>query len=133
MNVAARFYVQTVEEFPGSTASNVRLGAVCRGAHNAEWSSATPSGQIQMSIRNDLATAQFVAGKEYEVTFREVLPPQPGDGHQVRGYINSSGYISCGECGTIPQLPEGTTYGPTGALPAELLDWSGHDSRFAQS
>lgn len=133
MNVAARFYVQAVEEYPGSTASTVRLGAVCRGSHNAQWASATPAGQIQMTIRNDLATAQFVAGKEYEVTFREVKAPAPGDGHKVRGYVNSSGYISCGECGTIPTVPEGTPYGPTGQLAPELLDWSAHDAMFGAS
>lgn len=128
--VAARFFVRSVEEYPGSTASNVILGAVCRGAHNAQWSSATPSGQIQMSIRNDLATAQFIQGKEYEVIFREVQPPQPGDGHAVRRYVGSGNYVSCGECGAVPKVADGIPWGPTGDLPEDQLDWTAHDQAY---
>lgn len=130
MTVIARFYVHSVEEFAGSTASNVRMGAVCRGAHNAEWSSATPAGSIQMSIRNDAATAQFQQGKEYEVTFREVTPPVAGDGHAVRRYVNSSGWVSCGECGAMPKT---ACYGATGALPEDELDWSAHSDLFGSA
>ncbi|GAC1521603.1 MAG: hypothetical protein NVS3B1_05990 [Marmoricola sp.] len=125
MAVAARFFVSAVHAPPenSSQGTQVYLGAVCRGAANSVWASATPSGRIEMTIRNDLAAEQFKTGKEYEVVFREVTPPKQGDGHAVSAY-RSHGYLSCGVCGHYPSgqdRPE---------MEAADLDWSTHDQHF---
>lgn len=99
MSVRAKFYVSKVETFENSTASQIYLNAVCRGVENAMWAQATPAGSIQMSVKNDLATEQFVQGEEYEVTFRRVAKPAPGDGHSIIEAVNSYGGIICETCG----------------------------------
>lgn len=131
MSVVARFFVSNVVPPAEGTSqgTQVSFGAVCRGAANSQWASATPGGSIQMTIRNDLASQQFERGKEYEVTFREVTPPKQGDGHSVQAH-KQYGTWTCGVCGLYPQ---GQTYG-SGA-PVEdpaTLDWSNHDQHFAQ-
>ena len=83
MAVIGKFYVQTVERNEDTpTASRVQLGAVCRGPQNRQWCSATPWGSIEMGVLNEAATKYFIEGEEYEVTFRHVAKPQPGDGHE---------------------------------------------------
>ena len=126
MSVVARFYVSNIQEPPEgtSTAAQVSLGAVCRGAANSAWASATPCGNIQMWIRNDKATEYFERGKEYEVTFTEVTPPKQGDGHSVSAYRNDSGYLTCGICGHWPQGQDRPH------MEAADLDWSKHDEHF---
>lgn len=39
---------------------------------NYEWSQATPSGYIELSITNPAAFLRFEVGKEYLLTFEEV-------------------------------------------------------------
>lgn len=126
-SVVAKFYVSSVTPPPeGSSAgTQVYLGAVCRGAANSEWASATPAGSIQMTIRNDLAAAVFEQGKEYEVYFREVAKPVEGDGHSVQAY-ESHGWWTCGVCGFSGG---GQQAGVTVTDPA-TLDWSNHDEHF---
>lgn len=125
MSVVARFYVQSVEAPEGSPAATVTLGAVCRGAHNKVWASATPSGQIRMTIRNDQATAQFEQGKEYEVLFREITPPRPGDGHAPQPYRTDWG-VFCAECGGYPQ-------NGSKDVSDDELDWTAHHEMFGSS
>jgi hypothetical protein len=36
---------------------------------NAEWAAATPAGMIRMTIKNDVAAAQFPEGAPMTVTF----------------------------------------------------------------
>lgn len=127
MGVIARFFVQHIELPPegSSQGTVVNLSAVCRGAANSEWASATPAGNVRMVIRNDLASQQFERGKEYEVTFHEVESPKAGDGHSVQAVQLYEGtFWSCGVCGIYPQ---GQTKG--GMDPA-TLDWSQHDQHF---
>ena len=76
MSVKAKFYVTSIQEHstgPGGSASqkSVRLAPVYGkdGSENAEWSKYTPSGQIEMTITNEAALAQFGIGKEFYVTF----------------------------------------------------------------
>lgn len=127
MSVAARFFVQSTTTHEGATANHVQLGAVCRGAANSAWSSATPCGQISMHIRNDAAFEQFAQGEEYEVTFRKVEKPVEGDGHSVSAYDNHGSW-TCGVCGFYAK---GQTYGVVVDDPA-TLDWSEHDKHFAK-
>lgn len=103
MSVTAKFYVQNVipsiEEQPDAVSRVVTLGAVCRGAANREWASATPAGSVTMTVRNDAAVAQLVKGEEYELTFRHVPKPTPGDGHEARPGPTSWNTVACETCG----------------------------------
>jgi len=59
MPVVARFYVAEIKRTayaPGAV--HVTLQAVSRGPENKEWAEATPSGSLQMMIKNSPA-AQF--------------------------------------------------------------------------
>lgn len=128
MTVAARFFVQSVEPPPEGTSQGtvVNLSAVCRGAANSRWASATPQGNVRMVIRNDLASQQFERGKEYEVTFTEVDPPKLGDGHAVKAFRPYGGsYWACEECGLTPVQDYNVL-----AEDPSTLDWSGHDEHF---
>jgi hypothetical protein len=133
MSVIAKFYVSSVtppaENTSGGTV--VHLGAVCRGAANSTWASATPAGSIQMTIRNDAASEQFVMGDEYEVIFRKVDKPVQGDGHSVQAAHPTWAPESwvCGVCG---QYPDGQVYGVVVEDPA-TLDWSKHDEHFGSA
>lgn len=130
MTVKAKFYCSNVQTFDGATASSVTLGAVCRGVENAQWSSATPAGNITMSILNDLATAQFKKGQEYEVTFEPVDAPAEGDGHQVEPVKTKHGYVVCGRCGGYPTLPgAGVDTGDPSTWPATA--WDSHNAFYA--
>lgn len=134
MTVSARFFVSSVERPDGQPAGRVYLGAVCRGAHNREWASATPGGNITMTIRNGAALDQFVQGEEYEVLFRQVEKPRPGDGHPFApertayelgkiaedpSWADSNPANQCGFCGVYGVLREDGT-----------LDSSVHDSLY---
>lgn len=131
--VVARFFVQHIDLPPegSSQGTAVNLSAVCRGAANSEWASATPAGNIRMVIRNDLASQQFERGKEYEVTFREVETPKFGDGHAVQAvHLYGGKTWACGVCGIYAQ---GQDYNPDAEeTDPTTLDWSGHDVHFAK-
>lgn len=99
MSVRAKFFVSKVDQPEGATAAQVHLGAVCRGVENSMWAQFTPAGNISMSIKNDLATEQFRVGEEYEVVFRRVAKPAPGDGHSIVEAVTPSGQIVCETCG----------------------------------
>lgn len=63
-------YVESVTK--RTWADTVRLQVVTRGEDNKAWSAATPSGHVEMNIKNDDAAVQFIPGREYFVTFTEV-------------------------------------------------------------
>jgi hypothetical protein len=65
--VVAKFYVTSVELFGWAT--KVKLNAVTKGAENHEFWQATPSGSIEMTIKNEAAAAHFKPGQEMEVRF----------------------------------------------------------------
>lgn len=87
MTVKARFYIAELTRFPGQAGGSVCLRPVTRGARNASWSAATPSGELRMTITNPEAFGQFAArmdepgAPEYEITFEPVPVPHPSDGH----------------------------------------------------
>lgn len=99
MSVKAKFFVSNLVNPDGATAAQVGLTAVCRGIENAMWAQATPSGSITMYVKNDPAFEQFERGGEYEVTFRKVPKPEPGDGHPIIEAVNMHGGIVCETCG----------------------------------
>jgi hypothetical protein len=76
--VEARFYISGYTRSaydPGAT--TVKMSVVSRGEHNKNWAAATPSGQIEMTVKNESAAAWFVnrLGAEVAVTFAEVPDP----------------------------------------------------------
>ena len=106
--VNARFYVERTEHFNG-TQRNVHLSAVSRGDQNKQWSSATPVGNLTMTINNpgaaELIEEWMKAGIDVEITLRPVPVLRPDDGHPFRqsddgdprSYYSSTGL--CGDCG----------------------------------
>lgn len=112
MRLRAKFYVSGVTLLPGSQGVKLNMSAVARGDRNAGWATATPCGQVEMTINNP-AAAQHVedfmqaarrTGKQPEV-FLDIAPSTdgwPGDGHAFRlADISESsyGHGKCGECG----------------------------------
>lgn len=79
MGVRAKFFVQSVEHHASGQAV-IKLGAVCRGEDNKEWSKYTPAGNITMTVLNELATEQFVPGEEFYVDFTKAPKGQEGMG-----------------------------------------------------
>lgn len=85
MSVQARFYVRSIEKH--ATAVNaagwanpapvisVKLSPVSgsKGDVNKEWSSATPSGEIALTVGNPAAAAWFEEhlGKDVAITFED--------------------------------------------------------------
>lgn len=57
MSVRAKFYVRAVTRY--SSGGSVEMQPVVRGNENKSWSSATPSGQLTMSILNEGALQVF--------------------------------------------------------------------------
>lgn len=117
--VDARFYVTKVELTPGSEGGKVTLAPAYRGARNAGWAAATPSGSIEMWINNPAAFAQFtkavnhVGGPEFDIHFLHAPQAHPGDGHPFeetpKGHYN---HPRCAECsGTEEEhaRPDGDT------------------------
>lgn len=102
MSVRAKFYVAEKTEYPGGSTKLV-MRAVSRGDVNAVWSSATPSGTLEMNITNRPAFDQMELGAEYLITFEKAAPAELADGHEWREDVRSiagTGYSgSCGECG----------------------------------
>lgn len=73
--VEARFYISGYQRNSyDPSATQVTLQAVSRGEHNKNWASATPSGQITMTIKNESAASWFVdkLGTEVAVHFSPV-------------------------------------------------------------
>ena len=97
--VRAKFVCYKAENPEGAAAAQVQLGAVCRGIENAMWAQATPSGSIQMNVKNDPAFEQFEKGAEYEVIFRKVAKPTANDGHEIIPAVDMHGRQICEFCG----------------------------------
>jgi hypothetical protein len=77
MAVAARFYVAKITRHaynPGHV--EVVLQAVVRGPENKAWASATPNGQITMTVNNEAAGAWFTGllGDDVAITFDRADP-----------------------------------------------------------
>lgn len=77
MAVRAKFYVQSVK-YTASDSAVIEMSPVCRGEDNKEWSKYTPSGLLSMTIKNELATAQFTPGNEFYLDFTPAPKGQEG-------------------------------------------------------
>ena len=82
MSVLARFYVSEVTRRSyDPQAASVTLQAVARGPENKEWASATPTGQITLTIKNSPAAEFFIARLGKDVTVR--FEPLDDDTHRL--------------------------------------------------
>lgn len=118
MGVRAKFHISGVELLPGKDAGvKVTAQAVSRGDRNANWSKATPSGNLTMIVNNPPAADWFVqlietsrrTGKypELFIDIEAASDGYPGDGHRFReADVPDDNYIkgNCGECG-LPKDP----------------------------
>jgi hypothetical protein len=80
MAVRAKFYVHALSRQAWDPdALKVTLSVVTRGEENRDWAAATPSGTIEMMIKNSGAAAQFAEalGKEFDVLFTVAEPAAP--------------------------------------------------------
>jgi len=113
MGTRAKFYVSALTSYPGLSAGvKVSMAAVSRGDTNASWATATPIGQLEMTVNNPAAVtwwenfmqAARATGRPPEV-FLDITPSTdgwPGDGHPFRESVHAagiSGHGMCGECG----------------------------------
>lgn len=72
MSVRAKFFVKTTSAYAVGNGS-VELAPATRGAENAQWAAATPSGTVQLTINNPPAFQWFVdrLGREVYIDFTE--------------------------------------------------------------
>lgn len=117
----ARFYVAESTEFGqpdenGQCSGNVVLRAVSRGDQNKQWSSATPVGELKMTINNPPAFEAIRAiqrnGLDVELLLTPVVAHAPGDGHPFRqSSADNSSYYGreglCGDCGFMRRNADG--------------------------
>jgi hypothetical protein len=106
--VKGKFFVASAEHATGTDPEHmqgtVKCRAVCRGATNAQWSKATPSGELTMYISNPPAFRWFHnrIGKEISLTVEDALmdpathpyvepDPSAADSSWMKD--------TCGECG----------------------------------
>ncbi len=74
--VRAKMYVEGITYRSWGTV--IRLQVVTRGEDNKEWSAATPSGHLEMNVKNEDAADQFAPGQEWYVDLRPVPKDQVG-------------------------------------------------------
>lgn len=74
--VRAKFYVSGINLQQWGT--TIKMQPVTRGEDNKEWSAATPSGELTMTVANEKAADQFAPGQEWFLTFTPVPPAQVG-------------------------------------------------------
>lgn len=111
MGVRAKFYVTEVTK-TASKGGKVKLSAAARGARNAEWASATPSGSMELQINNPPAFGFFErlldsaqATGRYPEVFIDITPATdgwPGDGHAFElAEVPDGHYVhgKCAQCG----------------------------------
>ena len=86
MAVTARFYIQRIVKFANGgyaepkPTGTVHLMPSTRGEENKVWASATPSGQITMTVRGSaFPWFEDRLGKDVHITFDDV-PEPPAQG-----------------------------------------------------
>lgn len=99
MSVRAKFYVRSVEMYAADN-GKVNLSPATRGADNASWASATPSGMVELTINNPAAFGWFAGllGKEVFIDFTVADPDliNPAK-HAFEAFVNPSHYLN-GKC-----------------------------------
>lgn len=77
MSVRCKMFVQEIAQT--TWGGRVKMSVVSRGQDNKEWASATPSGSLELTIRNELALEQFVApGEEFYIDISPAPKGQEG-------------------------------------------------------
>lgn len=105
-DVRAKFYVAELTRFPGpaeSAGGRVVCRPVSRGAVNASFAAASPSGELSLTVTNPRALAVYddwrERRREFYLDFTEYTPTFD-DGHEFvaapEGHYTGSG---CAECG----------------------------------
>lgn len=116
--VKSKFYVSEVAEQPGVPGGRVTLQACSRGARNAEWASATPSGTMTMQINNQPAFDYFVGLKnaaktgyqpEVFITVETASDGFPGDGHLFEEADVPENHYGAGKCAACGMPKDGET------------------------
>lgn len=86
--------------------AHIELTAVSRGARNADWASATPSGKIELTVNNPEAIDEFVkalkhkGGPEFFIDMTHAPLAWPEDGHEfVPSPEKHYNAPNCAECG----------------------------------
>lgn len=74
MSVKAKFYIKSISAYAVGNGS-VALAPATRGAENASWAAATPSGSIEMTINNTSAWDWFRDNLGREVYIDFTLAP----------------------------------------------------------
>ena len=70
MAVVAKFYIRAIELTQWGT--TVKMTPVTKGSkENEEFFAATPAGNFEVTIKNELAAEYFHLGHEYWLTFME--------------------------------------------------------------
>ena len=101
--IRGKFYLSGINLH--SYGAEIEFAAVSRGARNAEWASATPSGSIKLNVNNMDAVDELVkalkhkGGPEFFVDFTHAPLAWPEDGHEFvptrPGHYN---HPRCAEC-----------------------------------
>lgn len=105
MSVRAKFFVAEVHQqaVNGLDVGKVILRPVSRGAANASWAAATPSGELSMFVSNPRAFTQLqgLLGRECYLDITPADAADPADGH---AYVDPQmseqnyGWNLCVEC-----------------------------------
>lgn len=85
MGVRAKMYLQEVRH--STYGGGVTLQVVTRGEDNKKWAAATPSGEIKLSIKNELAL-DFFRDKLGQEFFVDITPvPEELQGNEGMGDV----------------------------------------------
>lgn len=74
--VRAKFYVSGISLQTWGT--SIEMQPVTRGEDNKEWSAATPSGNLKMTVANERAAEQFWPGQEWYLDFTPIPEERVG-------------------------------------------------------
>lgn len=78
MGVRAKMFVQEISRT--TYGGRVKLSVVTRGEDNKAWASATPSGTLELTVRNEIALEVFTdPGREFYVDFTPVPVAAQGE------------------------------------------------------
>lgn len=80
-SVRAKMYVGGVKLTPWATI--IDLNVVTRGEDNKEWAAATPSGNMSLTVANEVAAERFAPGQEWFVTLSPAPVGQEGMGESA--------------------------------------------------
>lgn len=101
MSVRGKFFIQSVKLVAGTNGGgSVELNVVSRGAENASWSAATPSGAITMHVSNPSAFAFFKEnlGKEVYVDMALADPKLVDPREHEFVLFEQEGHYGSGKC-----------------------------------